>query len=274
GSDHVLRCAGLVFQELCVLSSGEQGHWIKRTTISTSRALGLELVEQVLTQQPMLFRHHPPLRALLANDVVPLLLQILRQRVGFPLVVRVTRAAGTFMVNYGDILPAEGQAIFSIMVSCLGASGGDDIGDDKEGVGQFDFSPWQEGADRWPAMLTMEAMHRVLTHHSLLLTLFRQGSMHTQRSRPGCTSAVHQMVQGASHHLLRSLSSPQSTAALDSMAEAIRSGRKAPQDAHTPMRRLPVPAPVAHAVGKGKGKGKGILTRKGSGLVQGGSSNG
>lgn len=36
-------CGGL--QDLCVLSRGEQGQWIKRTSVSAT--LGLELVEQV-----------------------------------------------------------------------------------------------------------------------------------------------------------------------------------------------------------------------------------
>jgi hypothetical protein len=49
------RCAYLVFQDLCVLSRGEQGVWLKRTSVAA--ATGLELVESVLSQQPRLFLH-------------------------------------------------------------------------------------------------------------------------------------------------------------------------------------------------------------------------
>lgn len=45
GIDRWMVLSGLCPKDLCVLSRGEQGQWIKRTSVSAT--LGLELVEQV-----------------------------------------------------------------------------------------------------------------------------------------------------------------------------------------------------------------------------------
>lgn len=71
GLEGVGRCAYLVFQDLCVLSRGEQGVWLKRTCVQPS--MGLELVESVLSQQPQLFSTDPMFSTLVSRQVIHLL---------------------------------------------------------------------------------------------------------------------------------------------------------------------------------------------------------
>ncbi len=74
GLSGVGRCAYLVFQDLCVLSRGEQGVWLKRTSVPP--AMGLELVDQILSQQPRLFHDDSMFATLVSRQVCPLLLQV------------------------------------------------------------------------------------------------------------------------------------------------------------------------------------------------------
>ncbi|CAN0552867.1 unnamed protein product, partial [Ectocarpus sp. 12 AP-2014] len=165
--------------DLCVLSRGEQGQWIKRTSVSAT--LGLELVEQVLSQQPILFRRFRVLRRLLSQEVCPLILQILRRRMDFPLLVRLLRAASTLTVTYGDLLPNEAHSILSTMLGSLGTGLGSEVGHPgggrDGGGGAIGFSPVDDdgagGCVSWAAVLTLEAIHRVLASPSVVFELFR-----------------------------------------------------------------------------------------------------
>ncbi|CAM9572160.1 unnamed protein product, partial [Laminaria digitata] len=214
-----LRCAHLVFQDLCVLARGEQGQWIKRTSVSAT--LGLELVEQVLSLQPVLFRRFKVLRRLLSQEVCPLILQTMRRRMKFPLVVRLLRAASTLVVNYGDLLPNEARSILSTMLASLGTGLGCDIAEDRQGDGSINFSPadgdGSRGCVSWAAMLTLEAIHRVLSNRFLVFELFRheeEGSNH----KP----LVEEMLYGVTQHLVRNLSSQQDAQGLEAMALSMR----------------------------------------------------
>ncbi|CAM9634899.1 unnamed protein product, partial [Ectocarpus sp. 8 AP-2014] len=214
---------------------GEQGQWIKRTSVSAT--LGLELVEQVLSQQPVLFRRFKVLRRLLSQEVCPLILQILRRRMDFPLLVRLLRAASTLTVTYGDLLPNEAHAILSTMLGSLGTGLGNEVdhhhhpgGGRDGGGGAIGFSPVDDdgagGCVSWAAVLTLEAIHRVLASPSVVLELFRHGGKEDSGSNGGSGSGtatvVEEMLHAVSQHLVRNLSNQSDIQGLEGMALAIR----------------------------------------------------
>ena len=79
-----------------------KGVWLKRTSVAP--ATGLELVESILSQQPRLFLHDPMFATLVSRQVCPLLLQLLRGRTDFPLLVRAMRAVATLLRDFGKQL--------------------------------------------------------------------------------------------------------------------------------------------------------------------------
>jgi hypothetical protein len=171
GLEGVGRCAYLVFQDLCVLSRGEQGVWLKRTCVAPS--MGLELVESVLSQQPQLFSTDPMFSTLVSRQVCafyvllllffksrgntnhmklalrsslkknqliikyislcmscvkfcvqvcPLLLQILHERIEFPLFVRIMRAFTTLLRDFGHVLIKQCEPLLGALLHCLASS--------------------------------------------------------------------------------------------------------------------------------------------------------
>lgn len=100
------RCAYLVFQDLCLLSRGEQGEWLKRTSVPPT--MGLELVDQILSQQTALFRADSIFAALVTRQVCPLVLRILRDpSAPFPSLVRAMRTVNTLFREFGDVIAAD-----------------------------------------------------------------------------------------------------------------------------------------------------------------------
>ncbi|CAM9392659.1 unnamed protein product, partial [Scytosiphon promiscuus] len=270
GGEGALRCAHLVFQDLCVLSRGEQGQWIKRTSVSAT--LGLELVEQqVLSQQPVLFRRFKVLRRLLSQEVCPLILHTLRRRMNFPLLVRLLKAASTLTVTYGDLLPNEAHAILSTMLSSLGTGLGSEVapgGERDGGDGAIGFSPADGdgagGCVSWAAALTLEAVHQILRNPNVVLELFRHGG---REGRDSSGTVVEEMLHAVSQHLARNLSSQADVQSLEAMAQAIRLGRVgSPSSSASPGegKRLPLPPCLTAALARESGSdGDGPASRAG-----------
>ncbi|CAM9286246.1 unnamed protein product, partial [Chrysoparadoxa australica] len=90
-------CAYIVFQELCLWSRGEDAHWLRR--VKADKAMGVELMEQTLAQQPRLFACDARFLKLVEEEACPLLVQILKDVMEFPLLLRVLKASTTVLVE-------------------------------------------------------------------------------------------------------------------------------------------------------------------------------
>ncbi|TMW59555.1 hypothetical protein Poli38472_004624 [Pythium oligandrum] len=136
----------LVFQELCFMSREESGVWLKRTATSPmSIALGVELLETILSSHARLFREDAEFHAILKQHVCSLIQSALETGCSdvkninssssssntatsalslsssssntgitapfFPLLVRVMRLASVVLCNFSDVLPDVGSVI-------------------------------------------------------------------------------------------------------------------------------------------------------------------
>ncbi|KAI9991158.1 hypothetical protein PInf_018790 [Phytophthora infestans] len=141
----------LLFQELCFMSREENGMWLKRTAVSPmSAALGVELLETVLASHYGLFRLDIEFKAVLKQQMTPLVQSVLEMgcndkhggSVGsgimgptnssitssntngaigpfFPLLVRGMRLASTLLCHFADCLDKECALILHALLEII-----------------------------------------------------------------------------------------------------------------------------------------------------------
>lgn len=141
----------LLFQELCFMSREENGVWLKRTAVSPmSAALGVELLETVLSAHFGLFRLDDEFKAVLKQQMTALVQSVLEMGCNdksggtansgimgpantsitssnttgnsgpfFPLLVRGMRLASTLLCHFADCLPRESALILHVLLEII-----------------------------------------------------------------------------------------------------------------------------------------------------------
>ncbi|KAI8376178.1 uncharacterized protein BYT42DRAFT_573702 [Radiomyces spectabilis] len=106
-----------LFQDLCLLTSGEPAEYLRLGHLS--KTFGLELIESVLTNHYTLFPEHKELIFLLRERVCPLILKIFSEKHEFPQTMRLTRVVYILIKQFNEILITECEIFLSMFVKVL-----------------------------------------------------------------------------------------------------------------------------------------------------------
>lgn len=187
----VQRCAYYVIQDLCLLSRGEHGTWLKNVTIPQSS--GFELIDQIVSQRPSLFRDKPVFTDVIRNQVCPLIVQTLRSTMDFSLLVRLMRTISTILTELSDLLVPQCEVIVAMLLQTLGSdstlTGGGQHGE-KDGVVIGSFSARNPKLGMWSIMLSLEVLSGVCQSGPILEVLFRNYDL-----EPECTNVFAGIIK-------------------------------------------------------------------------------
>ncbi|CAJ0630351.1 10027_t:CDS:10 [Entrophospora sp. SA101] len=106
-----------LFQDLCLLTNGENPMYLK--LYSLSRTFGLELIESILTNHSKLFKSHPELTYLLRERVCPLIIKNLSDKHDFPQTMRLMRVVYILIRRFNDVLVMECEIFLSLFIKIL-----------------------------------------------------------------------------------------------------------------------------------------------------------
>eukprot|EP00056_Hartaetosiga_gracilis_P011474 m.174427 g.174427 ORF g.174427 m.174427 type:complete len:1780 (+) comp13506_c0_seq1:12-5351(+) len=155
----------MLFQDLCLLTSGEVPIWLKGVR-SIPRQLGLELIESALQSHPILFFNHKPYATLLQKRVCSLAMKIISPTVvgsgkgnvpQFSETIRVLRILKSVILQYHNLVGTEVTIFLNLINKFL----------QKE---QF---LWQRAA-------FLEVVCEVFRDPKVLVFFFSSPVMHTQ----------------------------------------------------------------------------------------------
>ncbi|ORX90356.1 hypothetical protein K493DRAFT_409906 [Basidiobolus meristosporus CBS 931.73] len=162
------RDAFYLFQDLCLLISGEAPIFLKLTTLS--RPLGLELIESVLTNHYQLFRQRPEFSALLKEKLSPLIIKHFSDKSDFSNTVRLIRVIYLLIKEFNENLVMECEVFLTMFVKMLG----------------------QENP-LWQRILSMEVFRGICLDNALVRSIYR----HYDRKKS--THVFHDIVNAIGH---------------------------------------------------------------------------
>ncbi|CAG8514556.1 6464_t:CDS:10, partial [Cetraspora pellucida] len=111
------RDAYYLFQDLCLLSNGEQSILLKLNSIS--KTLCWELIESILSNNFKLFELYPEFTFLLREHVCPLMLKNLNIKYDFPTTMRMLRIVYILLRKFNEILVIECEIYFNMLIKFL-----------------------------------------------------------------------------------------------------------------------------------------------------------
>ncbi|KAK9766990.1 Endocytosis and vacuole integrity protein, variant 2 [Basidiobolus ranarum] len=162
------RDAFYLFQDLCLLISGESPIFLKLTSLS--RPLGLELIESVLTNHYKLFRQRPEFSSLLKEKLCPLIIKHFSDKSDFSNTVRSIRVIYLLIKEFSENLVMECEIFLTMLVKMLG----------------------QENP-LWQRILSMEVLRGICLDSSLVRSIYR----HYDRKKS--THVFHDIVNAIGH---------------------------------------------------------------------------
>nr|KAJ3419938.1 hypothetical protein HK105_006316 [Polyrhizophydium stewartii] len=142
--------AFVLFQDLCLLASGEPGEFLRVSTMP--KVFALELVESVLSGNASLFRERPQLLGLLKDRVCPLVIKSFSEKNDFSMTVRLMRVLQAVVKNFHGMLVMECEIFLSMYAKLL----------DSENVAV------------WQRVLVLEAVKSLFSEATLQRALFEQ----------------------------------------------------------------------------------------------------
>ncbi|KAI8921650.1 hypothetical protein BC831DRAFT_75969 [Entophlyctis helioformis] len=119
-SKEMRQCASdarLLFQDLCLLTSGEPASFLR--VQSMSKGFGLELIESVLVSTPSLFQSHPELLKLLKERVCSIVIKSFSEKIDFSIAVRLIRVMQAIIKHFNSVLVMECEIFLSMYVKIL-----------------------------------------------------------------------------------------------------------------------------------------------------------
>ncbi|CAB4394110.1 unnamed protein product [Rhizophagus irregularis] len=111
------RDAYYLFQDLCLLTNGENPVYLKLHNLS--RTFGLELIESILTNHFRLFKTHPEFCALLRERVCPLIIKNFSDKFDFPTIMRLMRLVHILLKQFNEILVMECEIFLNMFIKIL-----------------------------------------------------------------------------------------------------------------------------------------------------------
>ncbi len=142
-----------LFQDLCAMTAGEQGTFLKKATMP--RSLGLELIESIVSGSHSTFlkvhrckrltRQHPELLKAVKERVCPLLIKGLSEKQDFAQSIRLMRAVDVVVKHFHHILVVPCEILLSIYGKLLDA----------------------EDVPIWQVILILECYHSIFTEEDL-----------------------------------------------------------------------------------------------------------
>ncbi|KAI8354550.1 guanine nucleotide exchange factor in Golgi transport N-terminal-domain-containing protein [Choanephora cucurbitarum] len=106
-----------LFQDLCLLTNGDQPEYLRLTHLS--KTFGLELIESILTNHYRLFREHKELNAILKERVCPMFIKNFSEKSEFPHTMRLTRVVYILVKQFSELLVMECEIFLSMFVKIL-----------------------------------------------------------------------------------------------------------------------------------------------------------
>ncbi|KAI7900381.1 uncharacterized protein BX663DRAFT_517389 [Cokeromyces recurvatus] len=106
-----------LFQDLCLLTNGDQPQYLRLNSLS--KTLGLELIEGVLTNHYKLFQEHKELRAILKELVCPMFIKNFSEKNEFSQTMRLARVVSILIKQFNGILVMECEIFLSIFIKIL-----------------------------------------------------------------------------------------------------------------------------------------------------------
>eukprot|EP00043_Microstomoeca_roanoka_P001504 m.33096 g.33096 ORF g.33096 m.33096 type:complete len:1605 (-) comp10854_c0_seq2:417-5231(-) len=155
----------MLFQDFCLLTSGEAPHWLHGLSEMT-RMLGLELIESALSSHPHIFHQHEPYAALVKQRVCALIIKLFSPTISatgrasapvFPVTARLLRVVHILIATYNDLLGPESEIFLSMLAKFLYA--------DKL---------------LWHRVLSLEVLHEIFRAPAVLTSFFKSPEMHAQ----------------------------------------------------------------------------------------------
>ncbi|CAG8704246.1 2805_t:CDS:10, partial [Dentiscutata erythropus] len=141
------RDAYYIFQDLCLLSNGEQPMLLKLNSLS--KTLCWELIESVLSNHFKLFELYPEFTFLLREHVCPLMLKNLTVKYDFSTTMRMLRIVYILLNKFSDILVLECEIYLNMLVKFL-----------------------EPNYPLWQRVISMEVFHGICTDGALLRTIY------------------------------------------------------------------------------------------------------
>ncbi|KAJ3325884.1 hypothetical protein HDV06_002269 [Boothiomyces sp. JEL0866] len=111
--------AFVLFQDLCMLINGEPGSFLKVNSIQ--KAMGLEIIESIISTCPKLFTIYPDLLSLVKDKVCPLIVKLFSEKAEFPLTVRLIRVIKSMVKHFSPIIPMPCEIFLTMFGRILGA---------------------------------------------------------------------------------------------------------------------------------------------------------
>ncbi|GES88442.1 hypothetical protein RCL_jg5346.t1 [Rhizophagus clarus] len=111
------RDAYYLFQDLCLLTNGENPVYLKLHNLS--RTFGLELIESILTNHYRLFKTHPEFCALLRERVCPLIIKNFSDKFEFPTTMRLMRVVHILLEQFNEVLVMECEIFLNMFIKIL-----------------------------------------------------------------------------------------------------------------------------------------------------------
>lgn len=161
GLSPVEKCAYYLIQDLCLVCRGETGVWIKHMRISP--VVGMELIDQILSQHPGLFKGGESqdggerkgvaaYAEVLRNQICPLIVQTLRSDLDFPLLVRLMRTITTLLSGLAESLLPQCEVILAMLIQILATA--ESANEDVTSAGSRGANPTGSGGGTASAIAT------------------------------------------------------------------------------------------------------------------------
>jgi hypothetical protein len=208
----VERSAYYLIQDLCLLSRGEQGTWLKH--VALPQTLGVELIDQIIGQRPQLFRDRPVYTDVIRNQVCPLIVQTLRSALDFPLLVRLMRTINTVVSQLAELLVPQCEVILTMLLQILGGEASGHGASHMWAKDEGFVSSRSPKLGVWSVMLALEVLGSVCQDGRLLLTTFRNYDMTRE-----CTNVFAGLVKGLTRYVTEGSISTQAIASLHAAAQ-------------------------------------------------------
>lgn len=219
----VERCAYYLIQDLCLLSRGEAGTWLKHVTVP--QTVGVELIEQVLVHKASLFRERQLFTDVVRNQVCPLVVQTLKSGLDFALLVRLMRTISTVVGELADLLVPQCEVILTMLTQLLAScdlsaasstSSAFQSATEQVGLGAFTSQSRASKLGLWSVMLSLDVMSSVCQDGQLLHTLFRNYDL-----LPDCTNIFANMVKALTRFVIEASTPVTASLSMHAAANAV-----------------------------------------------------
>ncbi|KAI9139595.1 hypothetical protein BKA69DRAFT_1116837 [Paraphysoderma sedebokerense] len=109
--------AYLIFQDLCLLSSGDPPQFIRVSNLP--RTFGLELMESILTNHHQVFLKHPQFSYLVQQRVCPVVIKTFSEKTDFAQTLRLMRVVLILIKYFSEAMGTECEIFLSMLLKIL-----------------------------------------------------------------------------------------------------------------------------------------------------------